>query len=419
MKKTGKSRAEWERAAQTRFSEEFGERARLVRLLDLFEKSFSPGGELFLFSAPGRTEIGGNHTDHQHGCVLAAAINLDTMAAVRKNDSNVIRILSEGYRPFYVKLSELEARENERNTTTALCRGILAQFRDRGARLSGFDAAVVSNVLRGSGLSSSASFEVLFGVILNCLFFEEQATPVEIAQIGQHAENVYFGKPSGLMDQMASSVGNLVAIDFEDPDKPVVERVDFDFAKTGHSLCIIDSGADHAGLTDEYAAIPEELYKISAFFGKRVLREVPENQFYESLPALRACAGDRAVLRAIHFYGDNRRVKRQIEALRAGDFTLFLTLVRESGQSSFQYLQNVIPAGSREHQDMAVALALAERLLGARGAYRVHGGGFAGTIQAFVPDDRLDTFREKIEAVLGTGSCHVLAIRPEGGTQLP
>ena len=389
--------------------------ARLGGLLDSFEKTFGAGREISLFSAPGRTEIGGNHTDHQHGCVLAASVNLDTVAAVSENGSSVIRIQSEGYPLCEVDLADLSIREEEKNTTMALIRGVAAAFKDLGCASRGFDAYVISDVLRGSGLSSSAAYEVLLGVILNGMFFENKVDAVKIAQIGQYAENVYFGKPSGLMDQMASSVGNLVTIDFADPAAPVVERVDFDFSKTGYSLCIIDSGADHADLTDEYAAITVELKKISGYFGKNVLREIPREEFYAALPALRKLAGDRAVLRAMHFYDDNDRVPQQVAALKNGDFDAFLDMMKASGRSSWMYLQNVIPTGCKEHQEVALALAMCDKLLAGRGAYRVHGGGFAGTVQAFVPNDMLETFCEKMETVLGKGSCHVLAIRPVGG----
>ena len=389
--------------------------ARLGGLLDSFEKTFGAGREISLFSAPGRTEIGGNHTDHQHGRVLAASVNLDTVAAVSENGTNVIRIQSEGYPLCEVDLTDLAIREEEKNTTMSLIRGVAAAFRDLGCESRGFDAYVISDVLRGSGLSSSAAYEVLLGVILNGMYFDGKVDAVKIAQIGQYAENVYFGKPSGLMDQMASSVGNLVTIDFADPKAPIVERVEFDFSKTGYSLCIIDSGADHADLTDEYAAITVELKKISNYFGKNVLREIPKDEFYAAIPALRKLAGDRAVLRAMHFYDDNDRVPQQVEALKNGDFDTFLEMMKASGRSSWMYLQNVIPAGYTEHQEVAMALAMCDKLLAGRGAYRVHGGGFAGTVQAFVPNDLLDTFCEKMEAVLGKGSCHVLSIRPVGG----
>lgn len=374
--------------------------------------------QLYHFSAPGRTEISGNHTDHQHGCVLAAAVNLETVADVTLNGTDVIRVCSEGYAPVEIDVKDLSIREEEKNTTAALIRGVAAAFAQRGALLQGFDAAVRSTVLPGSGLSSSAAFEVLMGTILNELFFEKRLTAVEIAQIGQYAENVYFGKPSGLMDQTASSVGGMVFIDFADPSAPVVERLDFDFSAAGHALCIIDSGADHANLTHEYAAIPVEMKAVAQHFGKEVLREVDEAAFFAALPELRKSLPDRAVLRAVHFFQENKRVQRQAQALREGDFDAFLRLTQESGNSSWVYLQNVTPAGETRHQDMAVALALCDTLLQGRGAYRVHGGGFAGTVQAFVPNDMLERFQAGIDAALGEGSCHVLSIRPEGGIRI-
>ncbi len=369
----------------------------------------------YIFSAPGRTEISGNHTDHQHGCVLAASVNLKTTAKVVLNGTSVIRIQSEGYPAISIDLTDLSVRDDEKNSTAALVRGVAAAFAQRGAKLSGFDAQVSSTVLPGSGLSSSAAFEVLIGNILNGLFFENRLDAVEIAKIGQYAENVYFGKPCGLMDQMASSVGSMVFIDFKDEQNPQVERIAFDFAATGYALCIIDTGADHADLTDEYAAITRELKTVCRFFGKEVLRDVPEDAFYKALPEVRAAAGDRAVLRAIHVYNENRRVLCQKQALLDGDFDTFFAYVKESGKSSWCCLQNVIPAGRKEHQEVAVALALAEELLAGSGACRVHGGGFAGTIQAFVPVDRLDSFKAGMEAVLGEGKCHVLSITPNGG----
>ena len=369
------------------------------------------------FSATGRTEIGGNHTAHHHGRVLAGAVNLDTLAAVRATGGNEIRVLSQGYPLCTVSLGDLSPKKEEENTTAALIRGVAARFWELGAALRGFDAFVTSTVLPGSGLSSSAAFEVLLGTVCNALFFENRLSAPEIAKIGQYAENVYFGKPCGLMDQMASAVGNLVSIDFADPEAPAVPPVDFDFAACGYALCIIESKASHADLTDEYAAIPQELGRICAHFGKQYLRQVPEEDFFGALPELRRECGDRAVLRAIHVYEDNRRVDRQVSALKAGDFDTFLALVKESGYSSYMYLQNVIPAGYVDHQDMAVALALCERLLGGRGAYRVHGGGFAGTVQAFVPEDLLETFRAGIDGALGEGACHVLSIRPWGGVR--
>lgn len=370
------------------------------------------------FSAPGRTEIGGNHTDHQRGRVLAAAVNLDTQAAVAVNGTREVRILSKGYPLCVVSLDTLVPQQAEINTTPALVRGVCARFAQLGCPVEGFDAYCESTVLPGSGLSSSAAFEVLIGTIVNGLFFEGKVSQPEIAQIGQYAENVFFGKPCGLMDQTASAVGNLVTIDFGDKDHPVIEPVDFDFSSCGHALCIIDSQASHADLTDEYAAIPGELKQVCAYFGKEVLTQVPEAEFYAAIPALRRCCPDRAILRAIHVYQDNARVPQQVQALREGNFDKFLTLVKQSGHSSYMYLQNVIPAGYIEHQDVAVALALCEHYLQGRGAYRVHGGGFAGTVQAFVPFDLLEEFRSGLDAALGEGACHVLSIRPQGGVEM-
>ena len=372
----------------------------------------------YVFSAPGRTEISGNHTDHQCGCVLAAAVNLETVADVRLNGANNIWVQSEGYPTIKVNLDDLSVHEEEKNTTAALIRGVAFSFVQRGAKLEGFDAVVNSTVLPGSGLSSSAAFEVLFGTILNELFFDKKLTAVEIAQIGQYAENVYFGKPCGLMDQMASSVGGLVYIDFENPENPVIEKINFDLAKAGYALCIIDSGADHADLTDEYAAIPYELKEVCDFFGKEVLRQIPEEDFLAALPKLRNHVSDRAILRAIHVYQENKRVEVQAAALRNEDLYAFFHLVRQSGHSSWMYLQNIYPSGSIMKQEVALALALCDTLLQGKGAYRVHGGGFAGTVQAFVPFDLLPKFKEGIENVLGEGKCHVLNIRNDGGIRI-
>ena len=372
----------------------------------------------YVFSAPGRTEISGNHTDHQCGCVLAAAVNLEAVADVWLNGTNNIWIQSQGYPTIKVELDDLSVREEEKNSTAALIRGVAYSFVQRGAKLRGFDAVVNSTVLPGSGLSSSAAFEVLFGTILNELFFDKKLSAVEIAQIGQYAENVYFGKPCGLMDQMVSSVGGLVYIDFENPQEPVIDKIDFDLAKAGYALCIIDSGADHADLTDKYAAIPTEMREVAAFFGQEVLRQIPADTFYSALPELRGKVPDRAILRAIHIYQENSRVLKQAEALKSGNMDAFLQLVKESGRSSWMYLQNISPTGAVEHQEVAVALALCDVLLQGRGAYRVHGGGFAGTVQAFVPFDMLDAFISGIEAVLGADKCHVLNIRPRGGIRV-
>lgn len=372
----------------------------------------------YLFSAPGRTEISGNHTDHQHGCVLAGAVNLETVANVVLRQDDLIVIQSEGYPEFSISLDDLTVHDDELNTTASLVRGIAAAFTERGAKLRGFEAKIHSTVLPGSGLSSSAAFEVLIGTICNELFFDRKLNAVEIAQIGQWAENVYFGKPCGLMDQTASSVGGFVFIDFADPQHPIVEKLDFDFAATGHALCIIDSGADHADLTDEYAAIPGELKALCRLYGKEYLRQIPKDEFIAKLPEIRGKVTDRAILRAFHIYNENDRVALQVKALKEKDFDTFLQLCTQSGHSSWMYLQNICPAGAVQHQDVGFTLALCDTLLQGRGAYRVHGGGFAGTVQAFVPADMLDEFKAEIERNLGAGSCHILSIRPQGGIRI-
>lgn len=386
---------------------------RIEGLLDTFHDYFGEAQPV-IYSAPGRTEIGGNHTDHQRGKVLAGSVNVDILAAAAENGSGIVRVKSEGYDMFQVDLGTLEPVETEQGTTAALVRGICSEAKDRGHEVRGFDACVTSQVMQGSGLSSSAAFEVLIGAVVNGLFCNEELDATELAIMGQAAENRFFGKPCGLMDQMASAWGGIIAIDFKDPSKPEVHPVDFDFASAGHSLCMIDVGADHASLTHEYAAIPAEMKKISAHFGKDVLREVDEAEFFAAIPTLRREAGDRAVLRAIHIFQENRRVERLCQALEEGDFDAFLQVVRQSGRSSWMYLQNVIVTGSVQEQSAALALALCDSILGERGAYRIHGGGFGGTVQAFVPDDMLEEFRQKVEAVFGLGSCHVMKIRSRG-----
>ena len=396
-----------------------GARARCRRVIAAFETAFGTAPEA-LFSAPGRTELGGNHTDHQRGRVLAAGVDLDILAAAAVNHTGVVRFWSEGYPMIVVDLGDRQPKEEEKNSSAALIRGVAARMAQLGCPLGdlGLDAALISSVPGGSGLSSSAAFEVLVGTILDHLFWDGKRTPVEIAQIGQYAENVYFGKPCGLMDQTASSVGGVVAIDFADTAKPVVEAIALDLAAGGYALCILDSGADHADLTDEYAAITKELAAVCACFGKKVLREVPEEDFLAGLPKVRAAAGDRAVLRAFHVYAENRRALEEAQALGEGDLPKFLQLVRESGRSSALYLQNVVPAGQTKKQELLLTIALAERLLEGEGAVRVHGGGFGGTAQAFVPLERLEAFRTGMEAVLGAGSCHVVTIRPVGGVRI-
>ena len=395
-------------------------RRRAVAVLDGFQRTFGAQADLpvTLCSAPGRTEICGNHTDHQHGHVLAAAVNLDFLACAAPNGTNTIRFQSEGWPLVEVELDTLDPKEEEKESTAALVRGMAAQAARRGYPVAGFDAYALSDVLPGSGLSSSAACEVLLGVIENHLFCRDELTAVEIAQMGQKAENLYFGKQSGLMDQTASSVGGAVAIDFADPADPVVRSVAVDLNALGYALCIVDSGASHAALTGEYDSIPKEMRAVAAFFGKDVLREVEEAQVLSQLPQLRKTVGDRAVLRALHFFADDRRAEQEADALEQRDMDAFLALVRESGRSSWELLQDITPTGAVQEQAMAVALTVAERALDGRGACRVHGGGFAGTIQAFVPLDLLEPFKSQTERALGAGSCHVLSIRPVGGTVL-
>lgn len=406
--------------SRLKYGEISGARAKVAHVLDGFARSFGEDEErpVVLCSAPGRTEICGNHTDHQHGRVLAGAVDLDFLACAAPNGLNRIRFQSEGWPMVEISLDELLPRTDERESTAALVRGMAGLVKERGYEVAGFDAYAVSEVLPGSGLSSSAACEVLLGVIENCLFCSGELDAVTIAQLGQRAENVYFGKPSGLMDQTASSVGGAVAIDFADPAEPVVRSVAVDLESLGYALCIIDSGASHAALTGEYASIPEEMGAVAAYFGRKVLREVDEAELLRALPELRRAAGDRAVLRAMHFFADDRRSAEEADALERGDMDAFLALVRESGRSSWELLQNITPTGAAKEQAMAVALAVAERALAGRGACRVHGGGFAGTIQAFVPLDVLESFSAEVEAALGQGSCRALSIRPVGGTVL-
>lgn len=393
---------------------------RYGQLLDLYAETYPncADPDVRLFSAPGRTEIGGNHTDHEHGRVLAASVDLDMLAAASVTDDGKVSVLSEGYPMCTIDLSDMGVHPEEVNSTASLIRGVVKKFIDLGCHVSGFRAVCTSAVLPGSGISSSAAFEVLIGNILNGLFYGGKADAVQIAQIGQYAENVYFGKPSGLMDQTASSVGNILTIDFADPENPSVRKLDVDFDKTGYKLCIINCWASHADLTDEYAAVPIEEQKVASFFGKKVLNDVPKKDFMEAIPSLRSQFGDRAVLRSLHFYADTARVPKMAEALEQGDILSFLSLVKESGRSSWMYLQNIVPCGANEHQEMAIALALCDELLEGKGAFRVHGGGFAGTCQAFVPSDMIDRFVQRMDSLLGKGSCHVLSIRPVGGCEV-
>lgn len=393
---------------------------RVKHVMEEFKKTFdfSEEGEVALCSAPGRTEIGGNHTDHQHGNVLAASVNLDFLSCVAPNGSNIVRFQSEGWPMTTIDITEVEPKEEEKETTESLVRGVFAELKKAGYPVAGCDIYAVSSVLPGSGLSSSAACEILLGVVGNHLFCKDELDAVTLAKIGQKAENIYFGKPSGLMDQTASSVGEAVAIDFKDPEAPVVRPVAADLKAMGLALCIVDSGADHAALTGEYAAIPRDMCKVAEYFGKKVLRDVNEEDFLNTLPEVRKAVGDQAVLRAMHFFADNKFAVLEADALNKGDKEEFLRIIRESGRSSWELLQNITPSGAEEHQDMAVALAAAEIALKGKGACRVHGGGFAGTLQAFVPLEQVEDFKADMEKMLKKGCCHVLNIRPAGGLVL-
>lgn len=388
---------------------------RYCKAIDSFCELFGDA-ELALFSAPGRTEIGGNHTDHQHGCVLAGSVTLDVIAVVAPCDAPEVVIQSAGYPRDTVQLSELDAVAKEQGKAISLIRGMCAFLRQAGYKVGGFRAYTTSDVPKGSGLSSSAAFEVLIGNIISGLFNKGKIPQVEIAQIAQKTENIYFGKPSGLMDQMASAVGGFTAMDFNDPQHPVIESVEYDLAAHNHSLCIVNTGGNHADLTGDYAAVTEECREVAGYFGKSYLREVDEEAVYKNIANLRAKFGDRAVLRAIHFFNDTRRAAEEKQALKEGRFDEFLRLVNSSGNSSFKYLQNVYSVSAVKEQGLSLALCLAEKVLDGQGAARVHGGGFAGTIQAFVPNERLDEFCKVMESVFGEGQIYILNIRPVGGT---
>ncbi|MBR3598186.1 MAG: galactokinase [Clostridia bacterium] len=393
-------------------------RARFLHITHLFEEKFGDRDGIRFFSAPGRTEVCGNHTDHNHGQVLAAAINLDAVACAVKTDDHYIRVYSENYPGDIIDINVLEPQMNEVEKSASLVRGVAARFKELGYNIGGVDCVTVNNVLKGSGMSSSASFEVLVGAILNYLYNDGKISPVEIAKIAQYAENKFFGKPCGLMDQMACSVGSFVQIDFCDPEKPVITPVEFDFSACGHSLCIVDTRADHADLTDDYAAIRREMEAVAGYFGKSCLREIKEEDVLSNVAGIKEKLGERPVLRAIHFFEDNKRVEKEAEALRKGDFEAFKALTVSSGYSSYMYNQNVFSSSAPLSQPVSLALAVSEVILKGKGAWRVHGGGFAGTIQAFVPDELLNDYKNSMEAVFGEGSCYVLAIRPFGGTEV-
>ena len=393
-------------------------RARYLDACDAFADLFGADRPVMLFSAPGRTEVGGNHTDHQLGRVLAGSVNLDVLAIVSINEDPVVRIKSAGFDMDTVELTELTPCEKEKEHAASLIRGVCARMKDLGYAIGGFDAYTTSNVLKGSGLSSSAAFEVLIGTILSHVYNKGSVDAITIAKIAQYAENVFFGKPCGLMDQMACSVGGFTAIDFADRENPVVEKVDFDLSKSGYCLCIVNTGGNHADLTCEYAAVPAEMKSIAKHFDCDVLRQVSIPEFYAKIPELREQYGDRAVLRAIHFFDENDRAQQEKDALKSGDLDRFLALVKESGRSSYMKLQNVYSSLNVAEQGLSLALAMTEHILGEHGAWRVHGGGFGGTIQAFVPMGRLEDYRKQMESVFGENTCYVLNIRPVGGVCL-
>lgn len=395
------------------------QKARYETITAGYEECYGKAQELSYFSAPGRTEVGGNHTDHNHGCVLAAAVNLDIVAAAAKNDDNVVRLKSLEYPGMdVIDLNDLAPQEKEMEKAASLIRGVCARCRELGYTVGGFNAYTATQVLKGSGLSSSAAFEVVIVTAISHLFNDGAIDAVTAAQIAQYAENVYFGKPSGLMDQTASSVGGFTAIDFHDPKKPVLEKVDFDLAKYNHALCIVDTGGNHADLTGDYAAIPVEMKSVARLLGAEVLRDADEGEFWNRLGELRQKVGDRAVLRAMHFFSDNRTAQEEAALLKAGDFDGFKEKIIASGRSSATRLQNVFACSNPSEQGLSLALAVSEKLLAGKGAWRVHGGGFAGTIQAFVPVEMLEEYRSAMEVVFGEGTCHVLSIRSAGGVQV-
>ena len=410
----------------SRFCEIYGsaalktQKARYLHAVEEFEKLYGADREAALYSVAGRSELSGNHTDHNHGCVIAASIDLDIIAVASPSAGSVIRVKSEGFPEDIVDFGVYNAPNPARyEKSDSLIAGMVAGFRKEGLAVGGFDAYTTSNVLKGSGISSSAAFEDMIGNILNYVYNDGKISNVEIAKLAQYAENRFFGKPCGLMDQMACAVGGIIAIDFRDPSAPVIEQTDFDLSAAGYNLCIVNTGGNHADLTGDYASVPAEMKSVAAYFGKEVLRDTDENAVLAAIPALREKVGDRAILRALHFFAENRRVAAQKAALKAGDLDTFLANVIASGRSSFCYLQNVYTTKNVSEQGLSLALCLAERVLsGKRAAWRVHGGGFAGTIQAFVPTEDVAEFRAVMDAAFGEGRCMVLRVRPEGALRV-
>lgn len=393
------------------------QKERYINAVNMY-KQYYGSGDVKIFSAPGRSEIGGNHTDHQHGEVLATAINLDAIGIVKQIWADEIRIISEQSAEIVVSLDDLSLKEEEKETSTALLKGVVAGFIERGYNVGGFLAYITSDVLIGSGVSSSAAFETLIGTILSGLYNKMSVSAVDIAIIGQYAENVYFGKPCGLMDQMACANGSLVHIDFKNPEKPIVQKIAFDLEKYGYSLCITDTKGSHADLTDEYAAVPEEMKCVANYFCKEVLVDVSLNELLKEIVEMRKVLSDRCILRALHFLNENGRVRKEVKALQDGDIQGFLAVIKDSGNSSFKYLQNVYTNQDVTQQNVSLALALSEMFLGENGACRVHGGGFAGTIQAFVRNEDVASYQEYMDHVFGEGACSILKIRKYGGIQV-
>ena len=394
------------------------QRNRYISAIEKFSEIFPERDDIKIYSAPGRTEIGGNHTDHQHGCVLAAAVDLDVIAVVAFHNEGVIRLKSAGHSPNHVNLSDLSVQKKEMGSSSALIRGIASRFHEMGVQISGFDAYTTSDVLSGSGLTSSAAFEVLVGTIIDSHYNHGKAGAVEIAKIGQYAENVYFGKKSGLMDQMVSSVGGLVSIDFHETENPEIKSFPYDFEASGYCLYVTDTKGSHANLTDDYVAVRSEMESIAAQFGKAILRDVNENEFYSAIPKLREKCSDRAVMRAAHFFAENRRAVLEANALSEGNMNYFLELVRQSGESSANLLQNLYSCSQPTEQAISIGIMLSKSILGRNGAVRVHGGGFAGTIQAFVPAEKVNEYSQEMNRIFGDGSCYILRIRPVGGIEI-
>lgn len=386
--------------------------ARYESLIATHEKLFGAKEETMLFSTAGRTELAGNHTDHNLGLVIAGTINLDTIAAVSRRDDSRVIVKSEGFPIVDVDIADLEIKEEEKNTTQALLRGIAAEFKNRGLKTGGWQANTTTSVLKGSGLSSSAAIEVLCAEIFNNLYNDDVLAPVELAKIGQYAENVYFGKPSGLMDQIGCAQGGITGIDFKESRNPILTPIDFDFQRFGYDLVIVDTKGNHANLTPDYAAVPLEMRSVAAFFGKSNLREVSYQDFLDNIPALRKqLQNDRALIRAYHFFNENMRVKEMLQCLKEEDIEGWFMLVEESGNSSFKYLQNVYSPSSPLEQGLSLALAISEEILSGDGASRVHGGGFAGTIQAYVPTAVRDEYISRMNAIFGEGAATILSIR--------